>query len=221
MHARTHARTHAHTHTHTHVHISSFLVQPDEVDWTKNLALGKPTRQSTTQGNGKPSKAVDGNRNSEFDSSSCTHTKSKKGSWWQVDLEAVYEIRDVVITNRGDCCGKLNQTRSMCVNATRTLTRTPTHARTHAHAHMSIEKSFSFLAEFRLKGFVIEVLRGRNIRRCASVAGQLKKSETRRISCMPGAIGNIVKIRMTNKEAQKLTLCEVEVFGISGKTKCC
>ena len=98
--------------------MSSFPVQSGEMYWSENLALGKPTKQSSTHGNAGPSRAVDGNRNSNFDSSSCTHTQSKKGSWWQVDLEAIYEIRDVVITNRGDCCGKLNQTQSRRVYGT-------------------------------------------------------------------------------------------------------
>jgi len=35
----------------------------------------------------------------------CTQTSNKHGSWWQVDLEAVYAIKLVVITNRRDCCG--------------------------------------------------------------------------------------------------------------------
>ena len=121
MRMHTHKNTYIHkrTRSYAHDHMWSFLDQPDDGNyWSSNLALGKPTRQSTTQGNGKPSKAVDGNRNSNFDASSCSKTQSKKGSWWQVDLEAVYEIRDVVITNRGDCCGKLNQMWSKRVNAT-------------------------------------------------------------------------------------------------------
>ena len=78
-----------------------------------------------------------------------------------------------------------------------------------------------FLAAERLRNFVIEVKLDGNSRQCASVAGQLGLAETRRIACMPGAIGNIVKIGLMNKKRQKLTLCEVEVFGISGKAKPC
>ena len=76
-----------------------------------------------------------------------------------------------------------------------------------------------FSAAQRLKNFVIEVKLDGNTRQCASVAGPLGPAETRRISCMPGAIGSIVKIRLTNKNSQKLTLCEVEVFGVNGKTQ--
>jgi len=72
------------------------------------LALGKPTKQSTTHLIGVSSKAVDGNKNTNYTFEGCTHTKNSTGSWWQVDLGSVYEIRDVVITNRADCCGKFN-----------------------------------------------------------------------------------------------------------------
>ena len=91
-----------------YAHIWLFFVQR-KVDPLKNLALGKHTEQSTTSGHrAYSSRAVDGNINSIFDDKSCTHTKTTKGNWWQVDLVDVYEIRDVVITNRGDCCGKFN-----------------------------------------------------------------------------------------------------------------
>ena len=84
-----------------------------------------------------------------------------------------------------------------------------------------LEKCSPFLADDRLKGFVIEVQRGRNTHQCARVTGQLRAAETRRISCKQGAIGNIVKVRLTSKKPQILTLCEVEVFGIIGKKKRC
>ncbi|KAI0225580.1 Fucolectin [Lamellibrachia satsuma] len=82
------------------------ILETPEVDWTKNLAKGKPAKQSTTFGKHySAGKAVDGNRNSNMMKRSCTHTNREAGSWWQVDLYGIYEIRQVVITNRGDCCG--------------------------------------------------------------------------------------------------------------------
>ena len=89
------------------MHVWSFAVQP-EVDWTKNLALRKPTKQSTVNKNGLSGRAVDGNTDSNFSSNSCTQTANTKGNWWQVDLGSVYDIREVAVTNRGDCCGTFN-----------------------------------------------------------------------------------------------------------------
>ena len=73
-----------------------------------NLALGKPTSMSSNIGTNTPAKAVDGNRNSTLKGNSCSQTKSEINAWWQVDLQAVYVIWTVTITNRGDCCGELS-----------------------------------------------------------------------------------------------------------------
>ena len=72
-----------------------------------NLAHGKPTKMSSTFGSYVSLKAVDGDRNSSITENSCTQTLKQKENWWQVDLQAVYVIREVVITNRGDRDGEL------------------------------------------------------------------------------------------------------------------
>ena len=83
-----------------------------DVDRTRNLALEKPTNQSSTSDpKHASSKAVDGNVNSDARKHSFTSTKGATGgSWWEVNLEAVYQIREVVITSRGDCCRKFAHT---------------------------------------------------------------------------------------------------------------
>ena len=72
--------------------------------WNVNLALGKPTKQTRTLKDEESSHhAVDGNRDKY-------NWAIVRGafSWWEVDLENIYRIQEVVITNRKDCCGKLN-----------------------------------------------------------------------------------------------------------------
>ena len=69
-----------------------------------NIAQGKPTRQSSTAFGGFPSRAVDGDRNTDWGGSSCTHTNQQFGPWWRVDLQKIYDVGEVKITNRGDCC---------------------------------------------------------------------------------------------------------------------
>ena len=83
-----------------------------DVDRTRNLALEKPTNQSSVSDQKHASsKAVDGNVNSDARKYSCAITKGAAGgSWWEVNLEAVYQIREVVITSRGDCCRKFAST---------------------------------------------------------------------------------------------------------------
>ena len=69
-----------------------------KTDLTGNLAVGKPTSMSSTHKNDYSSRAVDGTRDSTLLHHSCAHTLGEKSDWWQVDLQAVYLIREVIIT---------------------------------------------------------------------------------------------------------------------------
>ena len=74
-----------------------------------NLALGKPTNQSSTESAHSSSYAVDGILNTNaLASPGCTSTNDPAGgpNWWMVDLEQTITIGYVVLTNRADCCSK-------------------------------------------------------------------------------------------------------------------
>ena len=78
-----------------------------------NLALGKPTAQSSTREGSEDSSshnAVDGCLKTNFYKQCCTHTKSNNAfppsAWWGVDLAGTYAVVMVKVLNRGDCCGK-------------------------------------------------------------------------------------------------------------------
>jgi hypothetical protein len=71
-----------------------------------NVALKKPTKQSSTAYSGSSSRAVDGNTDADYKKKSCTHTSTSLYPWWRVDLLQKYKIKDVIIQNRGDCCGE-------------------------------------------------------------------------------------------------------------------
>ena len=84
-----------------------------DVLFAQNIALGKPTFQSSTQSirkhgsyiYGNSSKAVDGNKKSHyFDYQSCICTKYEFNPWWADDLGKTLIVDKVRITNRGDCC---------------------------------------------------------------------------------------------------------------------
>ncbi|KAK2177414.1 hypothetical protein NP493_600g04021 [Ridgeia piscesae] len=73
-------------------------------DMTANLARGKRTLQSSTYKEGHSWKAVDGKKttNPRLREKRCSFTSpARDRSWWQVDLEYIYEIIQVVITNGG------------------------------------------------------------------------------------------------------------------------
>ena len=72
-----------------------------------NLALRKPTKMSSLSEDNVASRAVDGNRNGNMDARSCTLTHREFGAWWQVDLQDLYLIKHVIISNRDDRNGEL------------------------------------------------------------------------------------------------------------------
>ncbi|MCG8311252.1 MAG: Ig-like domain-containing protein [Cytophagales bacterium] len=71
-----------------------------------NVALNKPASQSSTDLDRVASRAVDGSTNGVFNYGSVTHTANETNPWWEVDLEGVYNITDIKVYNRTDCCGE-------------------------------------------------------------------------------------------------------------------
>ncbi len=70
-----------------------------------NIALNKPTSQTSTQFGASSSRAVDGNKDGDFwNGNSVSLTNWTNNPWWQVDLGQVSEIKDIKIWNRTDCC---------------------------------------------------------------------------------------------------------------------
>uniref|UniRef100_A0A8C9ZPU4 Fucolectin tachylectin-4 pentraxin-1 domain-containing protein n=1 Tax=Sander lucioperca TaxID=283035 RepID=A0A8C9ZPU4_SANLU len=69
-----------------------------------NERSGGNVIQSSLYGNEVPERAIDGNRASNLGQGSCTHTKKDLKPWWRLDLLKTYQISNVTITNRGDCC---------------------------------------------------------------------------------------------------------------------
>lgn len=48
--------------------------------------------------------AIDGNRDGDFNSGSCTHSAESTKPWWRVDLLESYIVTSIAIFNRRDCC---------------------------------------------------------------------------------------------------------------------
>jgi alpha-L-fucosidase len=72
-----------------------------------NVALGKPaTQKSLYQGRtGNPERAVDGNTDGVWSHNSVTHTAQPESeAWWQVDLGRSYDLSEIALWNRTDCC---------------------------------------------------------------------------------------------------------------------
>ncbi|MDM7934430.1 MAG: discoidin domain-containing protein [Methanothrix sp.] len=75
----------------------------------QNLALGKNASQSSTAeewgGNWSASRGVDGIKTANIYDGGF-HTGYEESPWWQVDLGSVYDLSEVRIYNRLDCCSE-------------------------------------------------------------------------------------------------------------------
>jgi alpha-tubulin suppressor-like RCC1 family protein len=69
-----------------------------------NIALGRPTIQSSTAHGGVASRGVDGNTNCNWTAGGITHTNVGNQEWWQVDLTSINYIESIKLWNRCDCC---------------------------------------------------------------------------------------------------------------------
>jgi len=74
------------------------VVDYHEADLGHNLALSKPTKQSSTDKNYDSWRAVNGR--TQINVKDNTLTRRTLGSWWQVDMAAIYEVHVVVITSK-------------------------------------------------------------------------------------------------------------------------
>ncbi|XP_041370099.1 uncharacterized protein LOC121384023 isoform X2 [Gigantopelta aegis] len=76
-------------------------------DFRRNIAYHKKAWQSSVAFNATADLAVDGNTTTNWIGGSCTSTAlSDPSPWWVVDLGKSYNISEVIVSNRGDCCGE-------------------------------------------------------------------------------------------------------------------
>jgi len=75
-----------------------------QLDGLSEVSYSKTATQSSDYSGGVAGRAVDGNTNSRFSGRSCTHTQSTDKPWWMVDLGSFYDVQQVIVFNRGDCC---------------------------------------------------------------------------------------------------------------------
>ncbi|MCX5745472.1 MAG: discoidin domain-containing protein [Proteobacteria bacterium] len=69
-----------------------------------NIAVGRPTRQSSTVLGGVSGRAVDNDLDGTWPHGSVTHTTGDPGNWFEIDLGAATLVDSVVVYNRTDCC---------------------------------------------------------------------------------------------------------------------
>ncbi|KAI4811249.1 hypothetical protein KUCAC02_014163 [Chaenocephalus aceratus] len=66
----------------------------------ENLAIQGKAAQSSVYGNANAYKAIDGNRDSNYDQGSCSHTAKDLNPWWRLALPKTHKVFSVKITNQ-------------------------------------------------------------------------------------------------------------------------
>uniref|UniRef100_A0A3Q3FFB4 Fucolectin tachylectin-4 pentraxin-1 domain-containing protein n=1 Tax=Labrus bergylta TaxID=56723 RepID=A0A3Q3FFB4_9LABR len=74
----------------------------------QNVALSRTADQSSSHPDGPARNAVDGNRDPNFAKGSCSLTHQESNPWWRVDLQNVYTVTAVMITNRNEFENRLD-----------------------------------------------------------------------------------------------------------------
>ena len=55
---------------------------------------------------GTAARAIDGKADGIFKHRSCSITRKDYSPWWTVYFKKIISVREVIIHNRNDCCGK-------------------------------------------------------------------------------------------------------------------
>lgn len=82
-------------------------------DITANIALGKPTRQSSSYSGDDSGKVVDG------DLASYNHTNCQVGDWVEVDLEYEFNLTKLKLTHRNTWMSRMNGSKIVALNTSR------------------------------------------------------------------------------------------------------
>jgi RHS repeat-associated protein len=90
----------------------------------QNLALGKPSVQSSTVLGATASRANDGNTDGNFADGSVSHTDLQYLPWWYVDLGSSQQITSINVWNRTDCCSSRTSNFNVIVSDQPIATRT-------------------------------------------------------------------------------------------------
>ncbi|MDA1232606.1 MAG: ThuA domain-containing protein, partial [Planctomycetota bacterium] len=79
------------------------LAEVEVISGGKNIAKGGTATQSSTNGDGKAARALDGNKDPDWNKGGQTHTinAGSTNPWWEVDLKTSADIETVGIWNRG------------------------------------------------------------------------------------------------------------------------
>lgn len=86
------------------------LAEVEVISGGKNVAKGGKATQSSIGAGGVPERALDGNKDPDFNKHGQTHTNNSgtTNPWWEVDLGQAFDVEKVQIWNRGGLGSRLD-----------------------------------------------------------------------------------------------------------------
>ena len=72
----------------------------------EDVAYNGVATQSSSHESYPAKMAIDGHVHNDITDNTCSQTQEEFYPWWKVTLEYGVLVTEVVIVNRGDCCGK-------------------------------------------------------------------------------------------------------------------
>lgn len=172
----------------------------------QNVAFNQTAVQSSLLHNGTADKAVDGNRDHTYEHGSCTHTNNESKPWWRVELQDVYKITAVLITNRGKCAHRLDGAEVWIG-----LSLESNGAKNFRCQSLTLSSKKNLPNQDELFIFSTHSLPSLVFSYRCGVITHLPEGRTLYISCS-GMEARYVTVLLPEKEF--LTLCEVEVYSL-------
>lgn len=174
----------------------------------ENLALQGRASQSTLYQFGAASNAIDGNRDSNWEHGSCSHTSNDISPWWRLDLRKTHRVFSVNVTNIDTDPERLDGAE---IRIGDSLENNGNDNPRYDTRKIGGKRGDKDVCEGSQRG-VIKLLDWCPVR-CA-VIPQIRAGLSAGFQCggVDGMDGRYVSIVLTDRE-EFLTLCEVEVYG--------
>lgn len=193
----------------------------------KNVALSGKASQSSTAYEGKPGKAIDGNRDGDYQAAqSTTHTAAEDDPWWELDLGKAVAVAEVLIWNRtdgGDSIGRrlagfqlqlLSADRAVLWEETPAETPSPSLSWTPGEARSL--KFSDAVADYAQKGFAAEFAINADPKKAWAVGGRTEKPHHLILALGKALEGESGEIVLTlRQESESAANAAIDAFALS------
>ena len=202
------------------------LAEVEAMRGGENVALSATASQSSTAYQGEPGRAIDGNRDGDYQAAkSTTHTAAEEDPWWELDLGKAEPIDEILIWNRTDGAPAIGRRLAgfqlKLLSADRAVlwesapAQTPSPSLSLLPGEARSLKFSDAVADYAQKGFAAESVIDANPKKAWAVGGQTEKPHHLILAleeALEGESGELVLTLRQESEAAKGT---IDAFALS------